>query len=154
MSPRLPVLALVCALVGPAMAQPLNVAVSGAWARASAGPANTGAIYATVTASQPDRLTGASTPVANMAELHRSMTAGSVMEMRLVTDGLPLTPGTPVHLQPGGYHFMVMGLKQPLKRGDRFPVTFTFQHSGPVTAEVTVAGPGATQPEAAAPAKQ
>ena len=133
----------------PAGAQPLSVAVTGAWARASAGPAGTGAIYATMTASQPDRLTGGSTPVAATAELHRDMTSGGMMQMRPMAGGLPLTPGTPVHLQPGGYHMMLMGLVHPLKQGDHFPITFTFQHSAPVTSEVTVAGPGATEPPTA-----
>ncbi len=134
------------AVASPARAQPLSVAVSGTWARASAGPIGTGAIYATMTASQPDRLTGGSTPVAATAELHRDMTSGGMTQMRPVAGGLPLAPGTPVHLQPGGYHLMLTGLTHPLKQGEHFPVTFMFQHAAPVTADVAVAGPGAIEP--------
>jgi len=36
---------------------------------------------------------------------------------------LPVQPGNPVTLAPGGYHIMLMGLKQQLKQGDSFPVT-------------------------------
>jgi len=43
-----------------------------------------------------------------------------------------------VTLAPGGYHIMLMGLKQPLKEGDSFPVTLGFQGSGQVTSTVTV----------------
>jgi copper(I)-binding protein len=41
-----------------------------------------------------------------------------------------------------------MGLKQPLKQGDAFPVTLTFEKAGPVTATVTVEKPGAGAPAA------
>jgi copper(I)-binding protein len=133
----------------PALAQPANIAVTTAWARATAGSAQSAAVYATVTAAQPDRITGASTPAAAKAELHRSLMEHGVMEMRPVTGGLALTPGTPVHMAPGGYHLMLTGLKQPLKRGDHFPVTLTFEHAAPVTADVAVSGPGASQPDMA-----
>ncbi len=145
----LPLLAVLCA--APAFAQPANVAVTGAWARGSAGPAKTGIVYATVTASQPDRLMGASTPVAGMAELHQTINAGGVMQMRPLEGGLAVTPGTPAHLQPGGYHIMLMDLKQPLKKGEHFPITLTFEHAAPVTTQVTVMGPGAMGPGAMGP---
>ena len=128
-------------------AQPAAVAVTEAWSRATTGAAQTGAVYVTVTASQPDRLVGVSTPVAGMAELHQSrLTSGGVMEMRPVPDGLAVTPGTPIHMAPGGYHVMLMGLTHPLKQGDHFPVTLKFEHAGAVTAEAVVAGPGASAP--------
>ena len=132
----------------PAIAQPAEVAVTEAWSRATTGLAQTGAIYVTVTASQPDRLTGASTPAARAAELHQSRMDNGVMEMRPVVGGLPVTPGTPIHMAPGGYHVMLMGLKQPLKEGDHIELTLTFEHAGPVTTQATVAGPGASAPPA------
>ncbi len=51
---------------------------------------------------------------------------------------MPWRPAVPVTLAPGGYHIMLMGLKQPLKEGDSFPVTLGFQGSGQVTSTVTV----------------
>ena len=136
-------------LAQPVIAQPANVAVTEVWARATPGPAGTGAVYATVTASQPDRLTGATTPVAAMAELHQSSVANDMAQMRPVAGGLPVTPGTPVRLSPGGYHIMLMQLKHPLQQGEHFPITFTFQHAAPVTTEVTVTSPGGTAPNMA-----
>ena len=138
-------------LATPVLAQqPTTVAVTAVWARASAGPAKTAAVYATVTASGPDRLTGASTPAAANAELHQSSMSNGVMQMRPVPGGLPVSPGTPVRLSPGGYHLMLTGLKAPLRQGEQFPITFTFAHAGPVMTEVTVASAGASQPDAAA----
>jgi copper(I)-binding protein len=108
------------------------------WARASAGAATTGAAYLTITDhGQPDRLTGASTPVADTAELHESMSDMGTMKMRPV-DGLTLAPGTPVKLAPGGYHVMLTGLKAPLKAGDTFPLTLRFEHAPPLTVTIAV----------------
>ena len=144
---RLIVLVLIAALAaGPVLAQPADIAVTDAWSRASTPGAQTAAIYVTVTAGQPDRLTAASTPVATTAELHLSQMHDGVMEMRPVPGGLPVTPGTPIHMAPGGYHIMLLGLKQPLKQGDQIPVTLTFEHAGARTVQALVAGPGATTP--------
>ena len=141
---------LVIGLASPAQAQSGAVAVTEAWSRASTPAAQTGAIYVTVTAAEPDRLTAVSTPYASKAELHESKMSKGVMEMRAVTGGLPVTPGAPIHMAPGGYHIMLMGLKQPLKQGGQVPLTLTFEHAGPITVEASVAGPGASAPPAKA----
>jgi copper(I)-binding protein len=52
---------------------------------------------------------------------------GGVMKMRPVENGLTIEPGKTVKLAPGGYHLMMMDLKQPLKRGDKVPVTLEFE---------------------------
>ena len=67
------------------------------------------------------------------------------MKMRPVA-ALPIEPGKPVMLAPGGYHIMLMGLKQALKQGDSFPVTLSFAKAGPLTASVTVEKAGAAMP--------
>ena len=131
-----------------AHAQPL-VAVTEAWSRATSEAAQTAAIYLTVTAAEPDRLIAASTPAAETAELHQSRMQDGIMEMRPVPGGLAVLPGTPIHMAPGGYHLMLMGLKHPLHTGDSIAVTLTFEHAGTITAVAQVAGPGASAPPAA-----
>jgi copper(I)-binding protein len=127
-----------------------GVTVEHAWARASSG--KTGAVYLTlVDHDASDRLTGASTPVAAMAELHQSVSEGGVMKMRPVENGLPLAPDQPATLSPGGYHLMLMGLTRPLKAGESFPLTLTFEHAPPQTVQVLVGKAGATSPEAETP---
>jgi|SRR5690242_11901039 periplasmic copper chaperone A len=122
-----------------------GIAVSNAWARASAGAATTGAAYFTVTdSSATDRLVGASTPVAGKAELHETRNENGVMQMRAVP-ALALEPGKPVTLMPGGYHVMLTELKQPLKAGDEFPLTLTFDKAAPITVHVKVSAAGATE---------
>ena len=48
------------------------------------------------------------------------------MKMRAVP-GLELPAGKPVDLKPGGYHVMLMDLKQPLKAGDTVPLTLVVE---------------------------
>jgi copper(I)-binding protein len=130
----------------PALARAQAVQVDDAWARATAASAMSGGIFLTVTnTGAPDRLVGASTPVAATAELHETVNDNGVMRMRPVA-GLPVEAGKPVVLQPGGYHLMLMGLRQQLKPGDSFPVTLVFERAAPVTATVVVGTAGASAP--------
>ena len=43
------------------------------------------------------------------------------MRMREVEGGIPLPPGETVKLQPGGFHIMLLGLKQGLTRRLQLP---------------------------------
>jgi copper(I)-binding protein len=133
-----------------AMAQTADIQIKDAWARATPGAAQTAAAYVTIVSAAGDRLTAASTPVAQKAELHTMTMDGSVMKMRQVDD-IDLPAGKTVTLKPGGYHIMLTGLTQPLTEGQTFPLTLTFEKAG--TREVTVAvqkvgsmGPGMNMP--------
>jgi periplasmic copper chaperone A len=131
-------------LAVPALAQSGGVTVERAWARATAPSAKTGGAYLTLTDhGAADQLVGISTPVAATAEVHETTNDNGIMRMRAVPS-LALEPGRSVTLEPGGYHVMLIGLTQTLKRGESFPMTLTFAHAPPVTVQVSVAGPGAT----------
>jgi hypothetical protein len=120
-----------------ALANEHGIAITDAWSRAAMA-GRTGVVYLTITdTGAPDRLTGASSPVATTATLHESFDDHGVMKMRPVAL-LPVQPGKPVKLSPGGYHIMLEGLKQPLQPGQTFPVTLTFANAGTVTATATV----------------
>jgi copper(I)-binding protein len=118
------------------------------WARATPGQLANGAAYLTVTNSgkETERLVSAETPVAAKAELHVHLMEDGVMKMRPV-DGVDIVPGTPIELKPSGLHIMLLNLKAPLKEGDLFPLTLTFQKSGPVTVSVLVEGVAASHSE-------
>ena len=96
-------------------------------------------------AGAADRLVGASSPVAGVAELHRSVNENGVMRM-LPVPALVLDAGQTIELKPGGYHIMLFDLKQQLKPGDRFSITLRFEIAGPITTTVTVAAAGASGP--------
>ena len=119
-----------------------SVRIDRPWARATAGNVTNGAAYVTLTEQgAADRLVGVSTPVAASADVHETINDGGVMKMRSV-GALALEPGKPVTMDPGGKHIMLMGLKAPLKAGDKFPLTLRFEHAAPVTVTVVVEGLG------------
>ena len=60
-----------------------------------------------------------------------------IARMRPV-DAVAVAPDAPAVFQPGGYHVMIMGLKGPLKEGETFPLTLTFEKAGDVTVDVMV----------------
>ena len=135
--------------VGPAAAQAADAAAVRAvqpWARATAPQQKVGGAYVTLTSPAGDRLLGASSPVAGKAGLHEMRMDGNVMRMRELADGLPLPAGQAVALAPGGYHIMLMDLKQPLVAGQVIPVQLRFQNAPPLDLQVTVAPVGAGGP--------
>ena len=133
------------ALAPAAWADQSGIEVLNAWSRAALAGRN-GAVYLTITdTGAADRVTAASTPVAQTAEVHESVSENGVMKMRPVT-ALPVAPGKPVILSPGGYHVMLMGLKQPLTKGESFPLTLTFERAAPITVTVQVESAGASRP--------
>jgi copper(I)-binding protein len=67
------------------------------------------------------------------------MDAG-VMKMGAVPS-LDLPPGQAVELKPGGYHVMLMGLKQQLKAGESVPLTLTVEGKGGQKETVQIAAP-------------
>src|SRR5260370_28733473 len=94
-----------------------SVAVGDAWSRATSASARTGGVFLSLRATgAADRVTGASTPVAERAELHETVNDKGGMKMLPVT-ALAGEPGQPVALEPGSLHIMLLGLKQPLRRG-------------------------------------
>ncbi len=120
-----------------ARAEQSGIQIDHVWSRAAMA-GHEGVVYLTITdTGAPDTLTGVTTPVSAEAALHRSSDDHGVMKMRPVGP-LPIEPGKPVTLAPGGYHIMLMGLKQALKQGDSFPVTLTFANAGQVTATAIV----------------
>lgn len=137
-------------LASAALAQTGQLEVRDAWARATPGKAETGAAYVTIVSPTADRLVSVSSAVAKKAELHTMSMAGMVMQMRPVA-GVDIPAGKPVSLKPGGEHIMLLGLKEPLREGQSFPLILNFEKSGPRAVTVTVEKAGAAGP---APAHQ
>ena len=132
-----------------ALPQPTQLEIDNAWAGATPGKAENGAAYVTITSPAADRLVSASTPVAKKAELHTMSMQGMVMKMRPIS-GVDIPAGQPVSLKPGGEHIMLMGLNQPLREGQSFPLTLDFEKAGLRTVNVTVEKVGAKGPGPAA----
>ena len=59
------------------------------------------------------------------------------MKMRPL-EAVEVAPGEPTVFKPGGLHIMLMGLRQPLKEGETFPLVLTFQRAGRIEVEAMV----------------
>jgi periplasmic copper chaperone A len=130
-----------------------DLAIMQAWSRATPGGAKIGVGYLTIEnkGSAPDRLTGVSAEIAGKVEVHEMAMNNGVMTMRPLDKGLVIDPGKTVKLAPGGSHLMLFDLKNPLKQGDKVPVTLEFEKAGKVKLSLDVQGVGAQAPAGAAP---
>jgi len=124
-----------------------SITVEQPWARATPAGAKTGAVYMTLDnkSGTADRLTGASSDVADKLQIHEMKVENGVMQMREIAGGLPIPASGSVTLKPGSYHVMLIGLKKPLTAGEKFPLTLTFEKAGNISVTVPVQAMGATQ---------
>ena len=136
-----------CLLATPAPAQEYKLGsleIEHPWSRATAKGAKIGAGYLTIknTGSAPDRLVGGSFADAAKVEVHEMSMDQGVMKMRPLSGGVEIKPGETVEFKPDGYHLMFVGLKQPLKQGERVDGTLQFEHAGSVQVQYVIGAIG------------
>lgn len=113
------------------------------YARATAAGQPTGGGYMSFVNTGPaDKLVAISADVSTSVEMHTMTMEGDVMRMRQV-EAIDLAAGQTVELKPGGYHVMFVGLKAPLKAGDKFPAKLKFEKAGEVDVTFNVEAPAA-----------
>lgn len=124
-----------------------SVHVMSAWSRALPPVSDNGAVYLTLKnySDVPDRLVGASSPVAARVEIHGHEMEAGLMTMRRV-ESVALKPGEYVRFEPGGNHLMLIGLELPLKEGGQIPLTLEFENAQTLEVWVTILAPDATGP--------
>jgi copper(I)-binding protein len=113
--------------------------IAGAWARPAPAGGNTAA-YLTITtgAGQADALLSASSPGANMVQVHEVSTDASGMTGMHPIDRLDIPAGATVTLEPGGHHLMVMGLTGELAVGGKLELDLVFEHAGKVVVQAEI----------------
>jgi hypothetical protein len=120
-------LALALAVAGTtALAQ---TTVKDGWVRGTVPQQKATGAFAHITSASGGKLVAVSSPVAGVAEIHEMVMEGSTMKMRAMP-GLDLPAGKTVELKPGGYHVMLMDLKQALKAGDTVPLSLVIEGAG------------------------
>jgi copper(I)-binding protein len=138
---------------------PSVLSVREAWAR-PALEGGTGAAYLILQngTSEAVTLTGASTDVARVVELHTSMMmtegemnhgdhgdmhptaspAESDVAMMMPVDTVEVAAGSSLQLTPGGYHVMLIDLQRALVVGETFTLTLHFVDHDDIEVEVSV----------------
>ena len=107
------------------------------WIRGTVAQQKATGMFAKITSAKGGRLVSASSPVAGVVEIHEMKMDGSVMKMGAIPS-LDLPAGKNVELKPGGYHVMLMDLKQQLKVGETVPVTLVIESADKVRETVEV----------------
>ena len=138
---RVVLLTLSAALLLSACGAKEGIEVSDAWARTGMQGGN-GAVYFVIENhnADMDELIGAASDAADAVEVHESKMEGDMMMMNHM-ESVALEPSQKVEFMPGGYHVMLIGLKQDLKAGDEIEVTLQFKNSADLTLTVTVKEP-------------
>lgn len=83
-------------------------------------------------------LIAAETPRAGHVSIHESLMKDGVMRMQPVKGGLKIPAGDMVELKPHGYHLMLEQLKEPLKAGERVPLSLNFDGAETMKVELLV----------------
>jgi len=96
------------------------------WVRGTVAQQKASGAFMQITSVQGGKLLSVGSPVAGVVEIHEMAMEGTTMRMRAVPS-LELPAGGAVELKPGGYHVMLMDLKQQLKPGDRVPLTLVVE---------------------------
>lgn len=114
-----------------------SITVSDVRAPEPAGP--NGAVHLTLRndGDRDDRLVSASSDVAGRVEIHESTMADGTMSMQQV-DGVDIPAGGEAMLESGGFHIMLIDVREDLTEGDAFDLTLSFETSDDqtITAEV------------------
>lgn len=84
-----------------------------------------------------DALLSVETPASAKAELHQMSMAGGIMRMQRLPL-INLAPGQKLAFAAGGRHIMLIDMKQPLKAGDKVPLTLVFRNAGRITVQAEV----------------
>lgn len=124
-----------------------TVKVEEPWVRGTVASQKATGAFMRLTPDKNARLVAASSPVAGVVEIHEMAMENDVMKMRQVS-GLALAAGRTTQLKPGGYHIMLLDLKQQMKGGENVPITLVFEDEAQkrftqdITASVTALGGG------------
>ena len=140
-------LAVIVSIAAPALAHEFKagtMVVGHPWSRPTppSAPVASGYVELTNTGTEADRLTAISSPLAERAEIHRSIVENNVASMRPV-DGLTIEPGATLDFETEKLHVMFITPDRQLRDGDRFPATLVFEKAGSVDVEFVVQRRGA-----------
>lgn len=113
-----------------------------------------GAGYGTIrnSGNAADTLLGIGSDVCSSVEIHEmaeSTTGDGMMTMRKLNDPVVLKPGAEFSMKKGGFHLMLIGMKNDLAKGGEATLKLEFANSGTIECNVGVGVPIARRGEGA-----
>jgi periplasmic copper chaperone A len=115
-----------------------GITIKNAWARPAIQDGNAAVYFLLQNHSAvADELIGVSSDAARAVEIHESQMEGDVMQMRQIAS-VPIRGKESIEFGPGGYHVMLIGLKQELRTGDEIQVTLHFRNHEDLLVNVPV----------------
>jgi periplasmic copper chaperone A len=116
-----------------------SMKISEAWSRATPADATSADVYLKLEnhMGEADTLTGVTTYIAETSSIITTTNVNGISETRTVPI-LLIAENKEITLLPGRSFIHLDKLKQPLKAGDTFPLTLTFEKGGQVLEDVTV----------------
>ncbi|MCU0767910.1 MAG: copper chaperone PCu(A)C [Burkholderiaceae bacterium] len=121
--------AAVCAALSFTLPAAAQVTVSDPWIRGTVPQQMATGAFMQLRSAKDAKLIEARSPAAGVVEIHEMTMENNVMRMRAM-QALVLPAGSTVELKPGGYHMMLMDLKQQLKIGEVVPMTLVVETAG------------------------
>ncbi|KXW55181.1 MAG: copper chaperone PCu(A)C [Betaproteobacteria bacterium] len=116
-----------------------NIVVVDAYARETAKGQDVGAVYISLKnkGNKTVKFIGASTPIANTAQIHSMKMNNNISSMKH-EQFLEVPANGELKLLPGESHIMLMGLKSPLIKGQTFPLNLHFEGLQDLKIEVPI----------------
>ena len=114
-----------------------DIQVEGAWTRATLPGQDMAMVYMSITSKQAATITGATSSASKTAEMHNMEHKNGMMKMYEVKSiSLPANARMDMNLH--GYHFVLSGLKAPLKAGASVPLTLNIEMADKRSVKVDV----------------
>jgi copper(I)-binding protein len=135
---RTTLLLLTSLLVLNACNSPGDLDVHQAWVRPTAAGDNA-AVYLTLHnhSSVDDELIGATATVADVVEIHETSMDDGVMKMEMISS-VPVAADEEIIFTPGGFHLMLVNIKEELTLGDHIGLILHFRVHEDIVVEVHI----------------
>ena len=102
--------------------------ITDAWVKTTVPGGSVSAAYMNIKSATPMKLVNAESSIAGIVEIHDMKMNDGVMEMKAL-DFVDVGPGKLVKLAPSGMHVMLMEVKKTIAKGDKVPLSLTFENT-------------------------
>ncbi len=116
-----------------------DVVIKDLWIRAVPPSLKNTALFMVIEnkSDKEDVLVSVKTDIAKMSMIHKTINENGIMKMVHVHE-LKIPPYSKIELKPGGIHIMLMGLKRPLKEGEKISIELIFKNAGSIKIKAPV----------------